>query len=331
MGTKGCIQKFVKMDLSFQSDFFNWKTKNNVNLCHYKIQCMELAEHNKVEKSQIAKGPIDIEELIRSKNKKLLRFIPGFFIQYMKRVIHQNELNSALIRNSELYGLDFVEKALEEFHANIVVNNIHNISSTDRILIASNHPLGGLDGLTLMHVAGGVRKDIVFPVNDLLMFLPNLKILFIPINKHGSNAENIAIVEETFASDKTILYFPAGLCSRKHKGIICDSEWKKTFISKAKQHKRDIVPVFVDGKNSNFFYRLSNIRRFFGIKLNMEMFYLVDEMYKQKNKNISITFGKPIPYQVFDKRHKDKEWAQLLKKYVYELGVNKDIVFNPDI
>lgn len=278
--------------------------------------------------SQKSEKFIDIENIIQNKLPRLLKIISHCVIKYLKRIIHENELNAALARNKDFHGLDFVEKILEEFQVQINVINTNNIPITDRFFLVSNHPLGGLDGMALLHVVGKVKKNIVFPVNDLLMFLPNLRCLFIPINKHGSNSENIKIIEETFVSEKTILYFPAGLCSRKKKGNIVDAEWKKTFITKARQHQRNVIPIHIDGKNSNFFYRISNFRKFLGIKFNVEMLYLVDEMYKQKNKKISITFGKPISFTTFDKRFNDKEWAEKVKQHVYELGKNKEIVFS---
>jgi 1-acyl-sn-glycerol-3-phosphate acyltransferase len=271
---------------------------------------------------------IDIKNVIRSKNPKLLKIIPGFIIKYIKRVIHEDEINIALERYKDAEGLDFVDGILKEFGARINVINPENIPYNGRYFLASNHPLGGLDGLALMHVTGKIRKDIVFPVNDLLLYLKNLKPLFIPINKHGKNTENIKILEDTFASDILILYFPAGLCSRKQKGKILDLEWKNTFIKKALQHKRDIIPVHIDGRNSNFFYNLANFRKRIGIKANIEMFYLVDEMFRQFEKTINITFGKPIPYSTFDNRMKSKEWAGKVKQHVYDLTINKDAEFS---
>jgi putative hemolysin len=165
-----------------------------------------------------------------------------------------------------------------------------------------------------------VRKDFLFPVNDLLMNLSSLKEFFIPVNKHGSNAENIRIFNQAFASEVLLLYFPAGLVSRKVNGKIIDLEWKKTFLSKSIKYKRDIIPMYISGRNTNFFYNLANWRKRLGIKANIEMLYLVDEMFKQKNKIINITFGKLIPIETFDKRHTHAEWAQILRDHVYALG-----------
>jgi len=276
---------------------------------------------NTAEDIVITEKFIDLEKVISSKSPKLLKYIPSFIMNYLKKTLHVDELNGAIYRNREKMGVDFATVILEEFQARINVFNEHLIPRTGRYIIASNHPLGGLDGMALISVIGKVRKDLIFPVNDLLLFLPTLKPIFIPVNKVGFNcAENARLLHQTFASDKMVLYFPAGLCSRKNVGKIMDLDWKKTFISKAKEYQRDVIPVFIEGQNSNFFYNLSNIRKKFGIKANIEMLYLVDEMYKQKNKNINIIIGEPVSYNTFDKSKSDKEWANDLKKKVYELG-----------
>jgi putative hemolysin len=233
-------------------------------------------------------------------------------------------LNDFIYTNKDNWGLDYVQAILEGFQITTRVINPPVLNPEGRFLIASNHPLGGMDGIALLHEAGKLKKDIIFPVNDLLMNLPNLYELFIPINKHGSNADNIRIFNETFSSGMLILYFPAGLVSRKSSGIIKDIEWKKTFLTKAKASGRDIIPVFISGRNTNFFYNMANFRKKLGIKANIEMLFLVDEMYKFKNKEIPITFGKPIPISVFDKNKTDQQWAALLREHVYKLENNPD-------
>lgn len=262
---------------------------------------------------------LDIEKIFSSKSPRLAKSIPGFVFRLLGKIIHQDELNDFIYTHKDKWGLDYVQAILEGFQITTRVINPPVLAPEGRYLIASNHPLGGMDGIALLHVAGELKKDVIFPVNDLLMNLPNLYELFIPINKHGSNADNIRIFNETFASDMMILYFPAGLCSRKHAGKIRDLEWKKTFLTKAKASGRDIIPVFISGRNTNFFYNLANLRKALRIKANIEMLFLVDEMYKFKNKEIPITFGKPIPINIFDKSKSDQEWAMLLREHVYKL------------
>jgi len=274
---------------------------------------------------------IDVEKVFYTKSPRVARKIPQFIYNYLKRVVHQEDLNEAIRRFNDQQGLDFVRSILAHMGVKITYQGIENIAVDGRYIIASNHPLGGLDGMALMKVVEEVREDIVFPVNDLLMNVPNLLPLFIPINKYGSNTQNMLIMNETFASDKTILYFPAGLCSRKQQGKILDLEWKKTFITKARTYKRDIIPVHIKGRNSDWFYNLANWRKRLGIKANIEMLYLVDEMYKQNNKNISITFGKPISWTTFDNRFPDIIWAKKVKQHVYTLESNISSIFDVNL
>jgi putative hemolysin len=121
------------------------------------------------------------------------------------------------------------------------------------------------------------------------------------------------------ASDKTVLFFPAGLVSRKRKGVIADLPWKKTFISKARKHKRKIVPVYIDGQNSKFFYNLANLRKRLGMKTNIEMLYLVDEMYNQYDKEVNVFIGKPLSFEDLPKDKNDDELAEYIRSLIYTL------------
>ncbi|MDY0076727.1 MAG: 1-acyl-sn-glycerol-3-phosphate acyltransferase [Bacteroidales bacterium] len=272
---------------------------------------------------------IDVERVFNQKNPRLSALIPGFVFSYIKRIVHQEQINRLIIRSKHRYGLDFVDAIMEEFDPEVEVIGLEKIPVSERIIVASNHPLGGLDGIALMQALGKKRQDIRFPVNDILLYLENLKPLFIPINKHGSNVENIRILNETFEGNDSICYFPFGLVSRKKGGKIYDLEWKKTFLTKAKKYQRTIVPTHIAGRNSNFFYGLSNIRKSLGIKANIEMLYLADEFFKQKDKKIIITFGTPVSYETFDKTRTDKEWATQLRNYIYQLPKNPDSIFDP--
>jgi len=272
---------------------------------------------------------VDIEKVLASKNAALAKALPRFLKNYLKRIIHQDEVNYIISTYKNAWGLEFVKGTLDTIGPVILSKNSENIPQAGRYLFAANHPLGGIDGMVLLQEIGKIHPKVKFIVNDLLMNLDNLKSVFLPVNKHGKQSSDyFRMIDEAYASEIQILYFPAGLCSRKIKGKIVDLEWKKSFIQKAKQHKRDIIPIYVEARNSNFFYNLSNIRKRLGIKANIEMLYLVDEMFNQKGKTIVINFGKPIPYQFFDKRQSDAEWADILKRFVYQLTQNPMISFN---
>lgn len=282
----------------------------------------KIEETSKMEK-------VNVREVFKKKNPKVAKMLPGFIYRYIERIIHQKEVNEIMEKIDHLHGLDYAKGIIDYFDLNIQVKGEEFIPNDGRHIFVANHPLGGLDGIVFAHVVGQKFPNIQFLVNDILMNLKNFDSIFIPVNKHGRQSmQYVRKIEETYQSDQQVLNFPAGLCSRKIKGEIIDLEWRKSFIRKAIEHKRDIIPAHISGKNSNFFYNLSNFRTKLGIKTNFEMFYLVDEVFKQKDKNITITFGKPIPYTAFDKSKSTKEWAAKVKKHIYELAKDQTKTFN---
>lgn len=265
---------------------------------------------------------IDVEKVFASKNAKMLRYIPRFFISYLKRIVHQDDINEFLIKAKDIKGIEYAKAIIDKFNPKVSIHGLENIPDEGRFIFASNHPLGGLDGMIFIDAVGKKFRDIKFPVNDILMNITNFGDIFLPINKHGATGrEAAARLDAAFASDSQILMFPAGMVSRKTKGVIKDGEWKRTFVTKAITHHRDIIPVYISGQNSAFFYNMHNFRKIFGIKLNIEMLYLPDEMYKQNGKKISITFGKPFAWNEFSSKHA-QETAEKLKEMTYSLAKN---------
>jgi 1-acyl-sn-glycerol-3-phosphate acyltransferase len=269
----------------------------------------------------ISKTPqINVEKVLFSKNPALARSVPGFLIRYLKRIVHQDELNAFLREWGHLKDADLIAAGLKHFDIKYKVFGAENIPTTGKYIFVSNHPLGGLDGLVFIYELSKYFADIKFPVNDILTSIENLSGIFLPVNKHGAQGKEAASrIEEAYASNGQILYFPAGLCSRKRRGIINDLKWHKSFITKAIQHKRDILPAYFSGRNSDFFYNLANIRKFLGIKANIEMLYLADEMFRQKDKEILLVFGKSISWKTFDKTKSPLEWADWVKTKTYDL------------
>ncbi len=272
---------------------------------------------------------IDIDNVIKSKSRNLHKFLPSFVINYLKKIVHEDEINSLISKNKDFYGIEFTSRILKEYHIQIEIVGEEHIINNNKFIVASNHPLGGLDGIALLnHI--GKYKPVKSITNDLLMNIDNLKTLFVPVNKHGKNPkEYVKCLNDTFDSDVNILYFPAGLVSRKKGKTIKDLEWKKSFLQKSVRYHRNIIPAFVNGRNSNFFYNLANIRTSLGIKTNIEMLYLVDEMYKHRGTTIKIIYGKPISYKVFHKQYDENTWAYKLREHSYCLEENPNKEFNP--
>lgn len=271
---------------------------------------------------------IDIDKILKTKMGKKARYVPGVLVRYLKHIIHQDWLNTQFLRAEGLTGTPWINSCLAYLDVKIKVVGAENLPSPDDgklYTFVANHPLGGIDGLAVGGIIGEKYNDnFKYLVNDLLMNLAGLAPLCVGINKTGKNSRNFpAVVEATFASENHIVMFPAGICSRKQNGRIKDLDWKKTFITKSIETGRDIVPIHFEGRNSNFFYRLANISKRLGIKFNIAMLFLPDEMYKNQHKTYTITIGKPIPIATFDKTKTPNEWAQWVKEEVYKLCQRK--------
>ena len=274
-----------------------------------------------MDEDQSKKEFINVERILKTKAPDLYKKLPKFVVRYFTRVLHQDEINADLEKISD-------EKGVPKFHKQLAINNIvidcqntENIPAEGRFIFAANHPMGGPDGIMIVSAVGKIFPKTKLMVNDLLMNLPDIEDVFIPIYRFGRNKRNYAeIFENSMQSDYQIIIFPAGLVSRKIKGKIVDLEWKKSFVAYAKRYERDIIPVYISGKNSNFFYNLANWRKRLGIKANIEQLYLVDELYKHKKESVSIYFGKPISYQSLTNDKSDTEWADEIKQIAYSLS-----------
>jgi putative hemolysin len=264
--------------------------------------------------------PINIREVFQKKNPKLAKKLPGFVYRYIHRIMHIDEINELLANHGNEKGIEFANSMVKEFNVHQTLIGVENIPSSGRFIFASNHPLGGFDSLLLLGNLHRILGEVVTLVNDILMNIPQLHPVFVPLNKHGGHPrELLKQLHDTYSSDKQILIFPSGFASRMIKGKVQDLEWKKHFIAKAIEYQRDIIPVYVSGRNSNFFYRLGRFRNFFKIKWNLEMFYLADETFGHKNQKFTITFGKPISYKHFDNSKSLDNWAAEVRDMVYRL------------
>ncbi len=274
--------------------------------------------------TEITEKTIDLDQILRDKLGDKAGRVPSFARNWLKKIIHQDEVNKFLWESRDKKGVEWLEECVRYLDMNLQVEGKENLPDKDDgklYTFVSNHPLGGEDGVALGAVIGRhYDGKFRYLVNDLLMNLPGLAPLCIPINKTGNQSRNFpAMVNAGFKSDHHMLMFPAGLCSRKINGEIHDLPWKKTFISKSVETHRDVVPIHFSGRNSERFYRIANLCKTLRLKVNIAMLFLVDEMYKNTHQTFRVAIGKPIPWQTFDKSKTPAEWAQFVQDTVYRL------------
>ena len=267
---------------------------------------------------------IDIELALREKIPDTYKKIPDILLRLMEKVIRQDDMNRMIHESGHLHGIPMVDWVLDQFGVNIEVKGKELIPTNGKFIFPANHPIGGLDGLAIISVVAKIRQPVKFVVNDLLKVIKGFEPVALYIARFGRiNRQNAILMNKTLSSDAQLLVQPAGAVSKRNPVKISDLPWNKFFIRKAIQYKRDVIPVLVQARNSRLFYNISSLRKIFRIKSNLEMFLLPREMFNKSGKTITITFGKPISYKIFDESRTHMEWAQKVREYVYLLESEK--------
>lgn len=266
---------------------------------------------------------IEVTHIIEESNSTLLKKMPGIILRLLERLIKQKEMNRILNKYSDIHGIDFLFKIIEELNLDIEVEGKENLPEDSKCFFISNHPFGVVDGLVLTSTVAEKYGTLKAIGNDAFMYIPNIQPLIAAVNVFGRNSkEHIKELDQIYSSNIPITHFPAGEVSRRYNGKIEDCEWHKSFITKAVSHQRNIVPFYFFGRNSRFFHSVYILRRMLGIKLNIELLLLPKEIFNKKNKTIKVKIGKPIPYNTLDTTFTHYEWAQKLRMHVYNMDNN---------
>lgn len=276
---------------------------------------------------ELSQGPlrVDIDAVLRRRLPRQYGRIPRFLIRWLEHTICQDGLNELLENNYPMRGADFCEGVLRDLGITYEVTGEEEARKGSRVILVSNHPLGALDGITMIQWASKLfGMPARFVVNDLLMAVEPLQDVFLPVNKFGRQSRRTSTdIETVFASDVPIVVFPAGLCSRKVNGKIEDLKWYKMFVNKAIQHHRDVIPVHFGGRNSAFFYNFAMWRKRIGLKFNIEQMYLPREIFRNKGARFTITLGHRIPWQELQGGQSAQAEAQRIRSIVYDLDPHK--------
>lgn len=263
---------------------------------------------------------IDTEKLIKKGNSPILKRMPQFVVNFIKKLIHQDEVNQQIIEHKDKYGLDFIEANMKYLDISMKMHGFENLPDNGRFIFVCNHPLGGIDFYAALIAALKKYPRVKAVANDILMSLRNLRDLFLPVNVFGRSPQSYYdMINEALASDIQIMTFPAGEVSRMRKGVIKDGAWHRSFVRNAIEYQRDVIPVYIHAKNSKRFYFLGRLREKLGIKANLELFLLPDELFRQKGKTINVVIGKVIPFKTFEDTKSHYDWAQEIKEILYEL------------
>jgi putative hemolysin len=288
----------------------------------FNLKAVTFAKRRSIKNMEEITRIIDIDKVIGDSKSQFIKSLPNFIAGFIKRVVHQDELNKVIHKYRDKSGVPFVECVLKEWNIEIEVKGDENIPAAGRFVFVANHPLGGIDAMSLLSAIYRHFQDLVSPSNQLFSYVPQMKPFILGVNVFGKNTKETAEkLNQLFESDTQIMIFPAGEVSRRVKGVISDPAWQKTFITKAIRYEREIIPIFISGRNSDFFYFVANLRKLLGIKLYIETILLPHEMLRKKNTAITITFGKPISWKDLNDSKSHAEWAHFVQNKVYSISL----------
>lgn len=276
---------------------------------------------------------IEIRNIILAKNPGFLSSFPQFVrnlaFSLIEKFLKLNEINMFLEKNRNLRGIDFIDEFFEYLDFSYIVSKKERdrIPSEGRLIIISNHPLGGLDGLALLKLVSEVRKDVRIVVNDVLTHITNLSDHFLPVNVFNSEIqrENYLKIGMALKNEEAVIIFPAGEVSRLTPGGVKDGKWNKGILTFAKKFNADILPVHVSARNSVLFYLFSMIHK------RASVFLLPAQLFNKRHRNILIRIGEPICQStIFNSIDTAKMQLKLLKKHLYRIGRNKNGVYKTE-
>lgn len=250
-------------------------------------------------------------------------------ISLLKRLIHENEINSFLLANDDARGFEFIDRVFEYFNFSYTVRAREkaNIPAIGRVVIFANHPIGSLDGLAILRLVSEVRPDVKIVANDMLAWFKALENLIVPLDNMtgGSARRSIRNVLHALENEQAIIVFPAGEVSRAHPTGIKDAVWRPGFLHFARKAKAPLLPIHIGAKNSLLFYSASMLYKPLGTAL------LAREMFNKRSRTIKFRVGELIPSDALESKSlHDRTLVKRLKKHLYKIGDQKRSFFETE-
>lgn len=275
---------------------------------------------------------LNIEQAVQQKFPRFQHTSPWIkkpTLGFLRKITHEQEVNRFLDQHQDLRGFDFIDQVLDYFNFSYSISHRDraNIPATGRVVIVANHPLGALDGLSLLKLVGEVRRDVKIVANDMLMNFDALESLFLPVDNlsKSTRKSSVARIVDCLNNDEAVIVFPAGEVSRIRPNGVRDGKWNSGFLNFAKKTNAPILPIYIGARNSSLFYSASMVYK------PLSGMMLAHEMFNKNSQNITMRVGEAIPYQQIEQLPLVKaEKAKLLWRHLYRLAKGKKPLFKTE-
>ena len=238
-----------------------------------------------------------IHQLISERNPWLLKdtLLSKAVYKILKKYLKFDETVFVGEHIQSMSGQEAFNWLGSEYTSNCSVEGLENIPRDGRFLIVSNHPMGAADAIVLYHQIYPVRNDLFFFANELFVYLLGaFHDLLAPVvwNKeketHSANKVTLERLAVFFEDNRAGIIFPSGRLSKLTMFGLWDRPWEKTPIALAKKYNFPLIPVYVEGKNSWFFYFASYLNK------QLRDVSQLNELFNKRDVKMSIKVGKPV-------------------------------------
>ena len=238
-----------------------------------------------------------IYQLIKERNAWLLKdsFLSKTIYNLLKKYLRYDETIFVGNHIQSMTGEEAFNWLGSEYTNNSSIEGLENIPKDGKFLIVSNHPMGAADAIALYYKIYPVRNDLFFFANELFVYLlGSFQDLLAPViwNKekeiHLASKVTIERLSVFFGEERPGIIFPSGRLSKLTFFGLWDRSWEKTPIALARKYDFPLIPVYVEGRNSWFFYFASYINK------QLRDVSQLNELFNKRDKKISIKIGKPV-------------------------------------
>ena len=202
---------------------------------------------------------------------------------------------------------------------------LERVPSKGPLIVVANHPLGGIEGMLLSRELLKYRKDTKVLTNELLLRFPEFEDLFIGLdvlheNAAGRNARGIRAACKHLGAGGALLIFPAGTVARINVGQrrIEDPPWNKLVGKLARRYHAACLPVYVNARNSCWFYLTGLIHP------RLRTLLLPRELANKRTCTVAATAGELLTPRDLDELHNAAAITNFLRLSNDALGPDSD-------
>jgi putative hemolysin len=181
------------------------------------------------------------------------------------------------------------------------------------VVVVSNHPFGLVEGVMLLILIRKIRPDVKAMANYMLGKIPEMRDEFIFVDPFGSTSAtkaNLRPIKESLAwlkAGHVLVVFPSGeVSSFDTKSLrIRDPAWSTSAAAFIRKSGATVVPMYVLGRNSIFFYLMGLIHP------RLRTALLGYQYFNKKGRVLKVAIGSPLTQKALQPFSTDD--AQLTK------------------